>query len=92
MWFCSVGRDAAACSALSTAAIRSLISVPEYKPTHFRSDGVEDCSEKWRATPVSEPPFRVGEGLNCQSFQPGPVANYQGRALQADQPFFLQIT
>ena len=66
-----MGRDTA-CSALSTVAIRSLISVPEYKPTHFRLDGVmEDIAEKTtEGDPDLEPPSRVGEGQTARASKP----------------------
>jgi hypothetical protein len=87
----SLDPDAARSSAFSTVATRSLISVPEYKLTHFRPMGELKAlqRQKWEGDSNFEPPSGVGEGLNCEGFQSCPVANYQGRAFQPDKPLFL---
>jgi len=87
--FSSLRREVADCSALVTISIKSLISVPEYKPTYFRSEMEEPCSKKTEGDPSFGATLPGGGRLNCQSFEPGTVANYQGRAFQADQPLFL---
>src|SRR5580658_5621548 len=82
----SLERDAALFSVLSTAAIRSSISVPVYKLIHPCSglDGEAVLLSESEGSPASSRPPRVGERLNCQCFQTRPVANYQGRAFQPD--------
>jgi hypothetical protein len=69
----------AACSALSTAAIRSLINLPSWRMGLSVTSAEELEAEDSLQSEL--PSNALGGGLNCQSLQSSTIANYQRRAV-----------